>query len=522
MRKEDIFEALTDIDDKFIAAARPNEFDDADITIARPAPKKPVWKTLVPIAASLAVLGTAGVFGARYLREHPIPNSSNNASTASSEPERKPVSTTISSYEPEYTALKPGDGEDPIITDDIDGPLVIGDLSEFDGFAVAEFPDRAFTIKYNTILMRKVGSEDNMKRVVLSGDEFYLADLNGDGLRELCARSSLIGGIDYGYIEVYDIANDESYTYDTGSTDTVLHLSKVGGTLLVTKESDEPNTFPLTFDVLRKLDKPDYEQVPLFVSQTFTLPEYEGFTFTVNAEADPPTILIKWEDKGIFNKVNSVYLYDIDGDGKREMIMNVAGGVKHAMVYGIRDDGKLGEAFYFDEFGSQFRELDGKLVYEVYTWYDDPDAIEIRELIFDKEVDLSRYVHTNVPYGLQTWTHKLSSTSASLPSYGEFFANVADARLSIKKSGTGEKVLINYDVDELYTILDTENNSLTYVFINGRGDVIAVKLTETTATRYDLDGAVDLERDEGMLYVVNEDGTKAEFELPGDGEVLYG
>lgn len=59
MRKDDIFEAMTDIDDKFIEAARPLEMTDSSTATAKPAPRRAMWKTLVPAAAFVAVAAAA-------------------------------------------------------------------------------------------------------------------------------------------------------------------------------------------------------------------------------------------------------------------------------------------------------------------------------------------------------------------------------------------------------------------------------------------------------------------------------
>ncbi len=68
MKIDDIFEAMTDIDDKFIEAAKPLELCDVSPMTAKPAPRRAIWKTLVPAAAFVAVVAAAGVVGVSYLR----------------------------------------------------------------------------------------------------------------------------------------------------------------------------------------------------------------------------------------------------------------------------------------------------------------------------------------------------------------------------------------------------------------------------------------------------------------------
>lgn len=59
MKIDDIFEAMTDIDDRFIEAARPLEMTDISTATAKPAPRRAMWKTLVPAAAFVAVAAAA-------------------------------------------------------------------------------------------------------------------------------------------------------------------------------------------------------------------------------------------------------------------------------------------------------------------------------------------------------------------------------------------------------------------------------------------------------------------------------
>lgn len=77
MKIDDIFESMTDIDDKFIEAAKPLELCDVSPMTAKPAPRRAAWKTLVPAAAcAAAVLTTAGVVGVKYLRGRGVETSS--------------------------------------------------------------------------------------------------------------------------------------------------------------------------------------------------------------------------------------------------------------------------------------------------------------------------------------------------------------------------------------------------------------------------------------------------------------
>lgn len=85
MKTDDIFEALTDIDDSIIEAARPLEQIEAGKPmIVAPAPRKPRWKTIVPAAACIAAVLTTTAIGGRYLytKSHSAASQESNESEA--------------------------------------------------------------------------------------------------------------------------------------------------------------------------------------------------------------------------------------------------------------------------------------------------------------------------------------------------------------------------------------------------------------------------------------------------------
>lgn len=199
MKTDDIFEALTDIDDKFIAAARPGELGDDQSAVFRPAPRKPLWKTLVPAAACVAVLGVAGAFGARYIKEGLRAETSANTA-ASGDSLSSSQGGVVINITPTPEAL----------------PLTRITSPKKDGkteFPMEEFKDRVFTFTRDRIYMNGVDMDEE---TLIQADglgsiqELYLFDINGDGVRELCAWARNADNT-AAYLDFVDLVSGDRY-----------------------------------------------------------------------------------------------------------------------------------------------------------------------------------------------------------------------------------------------------------------------------------------------------------------------
>lgn len=387
-------------------------------------------------------------------------------------------------------------------------------------FKPAEFPDKTFEVTKNSIFMSDITTPDAMIRSVINGMEYYLTDLNGDDMREIISWGSIGSGIVSDYIEVYDIANDERYMYVGGTMKEWLSLDVNDGALYAVtrgyQDNKETSRKPLSLDILKKVEKSDtaFEEVPLVLDQTFTMEDFPGFSFTVDTTYDYPQFTFNWNNNGVSNHVNSVYLCDIDGDGKREIALNCPfAGNGCIRVYGFMDNGEMGEAVYFEDGGCWLNEGEnGALMY--YT----NDKIE--PFIFSKS-DLKPTFAQNYFYQLLDWDHTLDFTEI-LPELGAYDVTIEERTLKISRRG-GETIFDSgIGLQDLYSIPDMENNSVVLLYITesvGGSDsmVGAVKLSEKSAVRYDFEKGVSIKPITDELLLVNADGIEEPFKFPESG-----
>lgn len=390
-------------------------------------------------------------------------------------------------------------------------------------FKLAEFPDKTFEITKHSIVMSDVTNPDAMIRPVISGIDYYLADLNGDGEREICCWGSFGSGLDYRYIEVYDIANDEHYVKNAEVMKELFSLDLKDGVLYAvtseyhTDEDKEISREPLSLDILEKVTRSDtaYEEVPLYIDQIFTMEDLPGITFTVDTNAECPMFRFNWGSEGVSENVNRVFLYDIDGDGKREIALNcpfVGNGI--IRIYGFMDNGEMGCAEYYENGGCWLSEAeDGTLKY--YT----NDKIE--PFKFSKS-DLKPTFARNYSYELLGWDHTLDFTD--IISLGEYDVKINNRTIKIKHNG--EQIFDSgISLQDLYSIPDKENNSVVLIYITesvggNDGMVGAVKLSEKNAERYDFEKGVSIKPTTDELILVNADGSEEPFNFPENAEQI--
>lgn len=390
-------------------------------------------------------------------------------------------------------------------------------------FKLAEFPNKTFEITKHSIVMSDVTNPDAMIRPVISGIDYYLADLNGDGEREICCWGSFGSGLDYRYIEVYDIANDEHYVKNAEVMKELFSLDLKDGVLYAvtseyhTDEDKEISREPLLLDILEKVTRSDtaYEEIPLYIDQIFTVEDLPGITFMVNKNNECPMFHFNWGSESVSENVSRVFLYDIDGDGKREIAMNcLFAGNGCIRVYGFMDNGEPGCAEYYENGGCWLSEAeDGTLKY--YT----NDKIETFK--FSKS-DLKPTIARNYSYELLGWDHTLDFTD--IISHGEYDVKINNRTIKIKHNG--EQIFDSgISLQDLYSIPDMENNSVVLIYITesvggNDGMVGAVKLSEKNAERYDFEKGVSIKPTTDELILVNADGSEEPFKFPENAEQI--
>lgn len=641
MNTDDFFEALTDIDDKFIAAAKhPIGFDEEQPVLITPAPRKPVWKTLVPIAACLAVFSIAGTFGARYFLTRPDVETSNpNTSPAEFIPEASvdPIGTNVINFQPgetpdleeiritttdvqNYFSMEefPGysfgafnsgivlnghemnavdvtliDGEVmKLYLDDLNGdgarelcatvrrngeksvevydflnsdtystsilsnercgleisdgelalmktfhddsgydvdksypfslddlPLLVPgtdpmELPDTEYFGLAEFPELCFIRNGSTVYMGS-NTSSTLKKPVLEGYKFYLADINGDGMRELCTY-----GEERTYIRVYDIANDKTYYNNASAGTWYIWLELNDGKLYTMKNEDRymqgfHNNFrsDLKTELMHEAEKPEYEEIPLGIDQTFTLPDFEGFTFAVETQDQYRSFEINWEEGSAGEGgIDDVYLCDLDEDGQREIIIEGRYiGVSGLRVCGFMDNGEFGTVYYIENDGIRLVDMDGHLVG-----------------VFDNgETTLFEFKKSDLK-PIFTWGYKVVTVSWDhTEDYSEIFPWCKSYEIAIKdrslKINGGDNGSYNSaaQIKDIYIIPDMENDQLFIAYTDESTDRVAiVKLTEDGINCIYPDSGVALKPTDDALVLVNSETGDHVLTLPGQYDEL--
>lgn len=394
----------------------------------------------------------------------------------------------------------------------------IGVQDDARSFAMPEFPDYDFKVSRAMVWADYFGEYGDIMDVFVFKapdggrlENLMLADLTGDGKRELCATISENG---VRSVVVRDFENGVTYTMPGGKAQEYALEVKDDALNVITiiHESIDlviSSSQPLTLDMMIT-DNPDKQltEIALDNERWFTLPDFEGFKFFVGTSHKYPEFKFNWKNDsaGSANSVNAIYLCDLDGDGKREIILNCPfvddGCIR---VYGFMENGELGEALYFENGGCQLAESDGILKYKAKNSGERP---------FDfSRSDLKPIFAQNYSYELLDWDHFMSYKEI-VPISGAYKIEIKDRTLKINHKGelqfdSGHKL------SELYTIPDKENNSLVFVFTNASdGTVGALKISEQPAMLHRFEEPITLKPTTEELLIVHADGTEEPFRFP--------
>lgn len=230
-------------------------------------------------------------------------------------------------------------------------------------FEIPEFPGVYFVWSAYELRAVKDGAEE-----VLYGGmpiwDLHLADLNGDGKREICSTVSIGSGIidnriiaaDYANNEVYQLSDRGNYDYmiSTTFTDEQNRSHEQQG-LYYVKEKYNSSVSPtvsdgegsmLTLDIMKKINDESEKEPIAFPNPECILDLNDGgntvgwdetFAFTMT---EFPEAEFKWisseklevtvNGKSITlysgNPIWDIYLYDLNGDGKREICSDISVG----------------------------------------------------------------------------------------------------------------------------------------------------------------------------------------------------
>ncbi len=224
-------------------------------------------------------------------------------------------------------------------------------------FTMPEFPGVNFKVENNTVYADDKALYSGMSTV-------YLADLNGDGCRELCSDTSIGSGILVERIFVYDYANSEMYlpsdegNYTLALEDGVLKYKRCAYPV---KPGDTPEEGVMTLSIMKRIDEttaPEPVKVYDYWNDypnssepfEFTIPEFPGVNFKIE------NYTVYANGKALYSgmPVSTVYLADLNGDGYRELCSDIAFGS------GIVDERIL----VYDYANSELYELSGRGKYD--------------------------------------------------------------------------------------------------------------------------------------------------------------
>ncbi|MGN0683630.1 MAG: hypothetical protein ACI4JY_08150, partial [Oscillospiraceae bacterium] len=263
----------------------------------------------------------------------------------------------------------------PRNANDIDNILEIND--DF-SFTMPEFPNEEFSLKKG-ILYRG-------DTILFSGQpvhDIYLADLNGDGCREICSNISIgLSGVVDMHIAAFDLVNNSLYRL-SGDSGSEYHITLEDGK--IGYERSVYSIYGATVDQKGALDLSVMSKMiwvaTKYETQEKTVPfklyergssEYDNFSISLpeypdcNFELRDNAFYIN--SKNVFSgaPINTIYLADLNGDGRREICAE-AQMVWEPSVSGIiAVDCKSGEVYNLSKTGYNYTITinDGELCYE--------------------------------------------------------------------------------------------------------------------------------------------------------------
>lgn len=277
--------------------------------------------------------------------------------------------------------------------------------------------------------------------------DVYLVDLNGDGCREFVSSAAFGSGIIDSRVYAFDFANGVRYMLcDRGNYDYTLNANTGALTVRTFKYNDsdfnnEPiSEQPLTLDMMTS-DSGGYVFKGSEPAE-WTMDEFPGIRF----RADKTGIFARREDgsesniavDSEYDQITCVYLYDNDGDGKREIIFEYINKKGMHISRMMSADGSLAE-FLTDNTGEQ------AVLDEIPAHFDIPAVIQGSEYILREHSD---YKNENLSY-ISAYDYCNVDENASVVSFGEGEVVAVDAEPNYN-GGRGRYVAVRDDLGYYY------------------------------------------------------------------------
>lgn len=377
MRIDDIFEAMTDIDDRFIEAARPLEplHDGQPVSVA-PAPRRARWKTIVPAAACIAAALTTAAVGGKYLYTKSLTAATNNSSLTFWYPEEAKyrvngdVLLNCTSYTEQFGMLKNkflieencaedyaelAAQSDLIVAGEfVDAPHQIQDPEEIHLDQSLSFVTEEYSAEgsYNYLSVERVLKGDaEAGNFVLIRQEASLHKSSGGAY--ILFANDLLSPMIKGDKWVYFLKKTENGFYtpvngpqgrypmpennNTGVSleDDVKDDIDEFGALKGSPAANRAEIYAELIEVLNTENSPEIKQigVPGESFATFTIEEFEGVEFKVSR------LGVTADDVEVFSmgdgQLDNLILADLNGDGKRELCATITEDTRSRAV--VRD-----------------------------------------------------------------------------------------------------------------------------------------------------------------------------------------
>lgn len=465
MKPDELFEMLTDIDDKFIDDAMPESKNTDVVQPQKIQMTKRRFPWGIATAACLAVCVAVGAVVAVNAGKSKIPFEPDSPAQST------PLTTMVKDAEEIYT------GTETL-------PL------EF----IVEEANLKFEISENKYLSLINWGAASMDEWYSSGvfpsgvtiRSVCLCDLNsslkGDNYRELVAAVTDENGDKF--IRAYDFIAQKEYEFKVEDYESRWHYDsltlKDGRLYLCTEVEAHVDEQPLTLDAMKEVTTESSEQIESVydvstakdsIPSTFNMPEFPDYEFTI----DESFVSLKTSENDTqslirFAPISKVWLADLNGDSKREVISMGWNGLSGLAATYLRVyDVAIGKQYVLDssQYNHGFGDFDLTIkddsVYFEYRHYDKSSEdyiVETKLLTLDVMYEVDENYNPEIEIVLDETTQHNFFTMPEYPDF-EFAFVDGDIEVHNNQTDTIMKLLDTVEIRKVYLYDDYRTHKRT-------------------------------------------------------------